>query len=288
MPPNESRLPPDVSVPESKPRVQAESLRRAARIFRYLGPYKIRFTGAMLALLTSSSLGLAFPYLTGQLLDTAVHRDGAALPTGWNSINGVAAVLLASLAVQAFLSFFSSWWFNQCGERALADLRRETFAKMIGLPMTFFGQRRVGELASRLTADLTVIQETLTTTIPQFLRQTTLLTGGVTLIALTSLRLSGVMISTFPVLILAAVLIGRRIRRLSRDAQDRLAEGSTVVEESLQGIANVKAFGNERFELSRYSTHLDAFLQVILRAARLRASLVSFIIFGVFGSIVLV
>lgn len=154
--------------------------------------------------------------------------------------------------------------------------------------MTFFSRHRVGELSSRLSADLTVIQETLTTSIPQFLRQSALLTGGIVLIAVTSLRLSAVMISTFPVLMLAAVLMGRRIRGFSRSAQDRLAEGATVVEESLHGIAGVKAFGNERFELNRYTRNLDAFLEVILRTARFRASLISFIIFGVFGSIVLV
>ncbi len=296
-----SRVPPDHSVPpesvsppspaaavEPRRRIEPESLRRAARIFRYLLPYRVRFLGAMLALLTSTSLGLSFPYLTGLLLDGAL-KPLSATATAWSgNINQVALVLLASLALQAFFSFFSSYWFNQCGERALVDLRRETFGRLIGLPMAFFGRRRVGELASRLTADLTVIQETLTSTIPQFLRQATLLSGGVVLIAFTSWRLSAVMISTFPVLILAAVLIGRRIRGYSREAQDRLAEGSTVVEECLQGIANVKAFGNERFELRRYATHLDSFLRVILRTARLRASLVSFIIFGVFGSVVLV
>jgi ATP-binding cassette subfamily B protein len=96
------------------------------------------------------------------------------------------------------------------------------------------------------------------------------------------------MVCTFPVLILVAILFGRRIRVHSREAQDRMADSVTVIEESLQGIANVKAFGNERFELGRYSNDLAAFLRVILRTARLRASMVSFIIFGILGSIVLV
>jgi ATP-binding cassette subfamily B protein len=241
----------------------------------------------MAALLTSTSLGLSFPYLTGQLLDSAVGSPGNPVSDP-GRLNRVALLLVSTLGVQAFFSFFSSWWFNHCGERALADLRRDTFGRLVGFPMTFFGRRRVGELASRLAGDLTVIQETLTGTVPQFLRQVTLLTGGVTLIVLTSWRLGAVMISTFPVLVLAAVLFGRRIRRLSRDAQDRLAEGGVVAEETLQGIANVKAFGNERFELERYGRHLQSFLDLILRTARLRASLVSFIIFGVFGSVVLV
>ena len=263
----------------------SESLRQASQIFRYLRPYQARFAGAWVALLCSSSLGLAFPYLTGRLLDASTGRVSGIGP---DSLNGIALLLLGSLAIQAFFSYFASYGFNRCGESALTDLRREVFGRILGLPMSFFAHRRVGELSSRLSADLTVIQGTLTGTIPQFLRQAVLLTGGIALIVMTSWRLGAVMISTFPVLLLAAILMGRRIRGLSRSAQDHLAEGGTVVEESLHGIVNVKAFGNERFELGRYSGHLGDFLAVILRTARLRASLVSFIIFGVFGSIVLV
>ncbi|MFO1461856.1 MAG: ABC transporter transmembrane domain-containing protein [Verrucomicrobiota bacterium] len=273
----------------SPSRPRTESLRQASRIFRYLRPYRVRFASAWVALLIASSLGLAFPYLTGSLLDASTGRF-VPLPFGGVtlSLNQIALLLVGTLGVQAFFSFFSSYGFNRCGESALADLRRETFGRILGLPMSFFAHRRVGELSSRLSADLTVIQETFTFTIPQFLRQAVLLTGGIGLIVATSWRLGGVMISTFPVLLLAAILMGRRIRGLSRSAQDHLGEGGTVVEESLHGIVNVKAFGNERFELSRYAAHLSSYLGVVLRTARLRASLVSFIIFGVFGSIVLV
>jgi len=263
-----------------------ESFRQAVRIFRYLLPYRWRFLTSVASLFVSASLGLAFPYLTGQLLDASRIHPGTG--GGQGAINHIALTLLGTLAVQAAFSFISSYGFNRCGESALVDLRRETFGHLLGQPMTFFAQRRVGELSSRLGTDLAVIQDTLTSTIPQFLRQSALMVGGITLIAVTSLRLSAVMISTFPVLLLAAVLMGRRIRGLSRSGQDRLAEGATVVEESLHGIAGVKAFGNEHFELERYSRSLNAFLQIILRTARMRASLISFIIFGVFGSIVLV
>lgn len=264
---------------------------RAARIFRYLWPYRVRLAVSVLALLGSTSLGLCFPYLTGLLLDGSLVKAGTAVEAGakWTSnINTVGLVLLCSLAVQATFSYFSTSGFYRCGESAVVDLRRETFGRLIGQSMTFFSRRRVGELSSRLTTDLTLIQETMTMTIAQFLRQTLLMTGGIVLVAFTSLRLTGLMVSTFPVLILVAILYGRRIRGYSREAQDRLAEGGTVIEESLQGIANVKAFGNEKFELQRYGGHLNDFLKVIIKTARLRASMISFIIFGIFGSIVLV
>ena len=287
--PDETSQPLDPTAPAEKVKIRAESLREAARIFRYLAPYRVRLTGAICALLFSTSLGLSFPYLTGLLLDGSMaHPAPGELVTWKHNINAIALVLLGTLACQAFFSFFATYWFYRCGESALVDLRRETFGKLIGQSMTFFSHRRVGELSSRLTTDLTLIQDTFTMTIQQVLRQTLLMGGGIVLVAFTSIRLTGLMISTFPVLILVAILFGRRIRRHAREAQDRLADGSTVIEESLQGIANVKAYGNENFELGRYSNYLGQFLQVIIRTARLRASMVSFIIFGIFGSIVLV
>jgi ATP-binding cassette subfamily B protein len=284
---------PAIPNPDNPPedvRLRPESLIQASKIFRYLAPYRIRFIGAIAALIVSTAVGLSFPYLTGLLLDSSMAGAfGSAPEPAWHTdINSIALVLIASLALQAFFSYFSTVWFYSCGESALVDLRRDTFARLVGMSMTFFSERRVGELSSRMTSDLTLIQETLTMTVAQFLRQSILMTGGVILVAFTSWRLTVLMLLTFPVLVLVAILYGKFIRRFARDAQDKMADGVTVIEESLQGIANVKAFGNERFEVERYSTALDAFLQVILKTARLRASMISFIIFGIFGSIVLV
>ena len=132
--------------------------------------------------------------------------------------------------------------------------------------MTFHVRRRVGELSSRLAADVAQIEDTVVSALPQFLRQSAMLVGSIALIAFTSLRLTAVMLSVFPVLIGIAVVFGRLIRRNSKDAQDRLADGNVVVEETLQGIATVKAFANEDYEKDRYRRALDHFLDRVLRA----------------------
>jgi ABC-type multidrug transport system fused ATPase/permease subunit len=146
----------------------------------------------------------------------------------------------------------------------------------------------VGELNSRLSADLTQIEATLIMAIPQLVRQSLLLLGGITLIAITSGRLTLIMLGAVPPVVVLAVVFGRKMRRNSREAQDKLAETGTIVEETLQGIFNVKAFVNEAFEIARYGRSMDAYLRVALHGARLRGAFIAFIIFGLYGSIVVV
>jgi ABC transporter fused permease/ATP-binding protein len=278
---------PDLDLPKAK--LTRESLREAAVLFSYLRPYRGLLTAACGALIVSSLLSLCFPFLAGSLMDAAMPgvstRGPAWLP---HQINLVALIMLGVLAIQASGSYFHSTTMTYVGQRALADLRRDTYARLICLPMTFFGQRRVGELNSRLSADLTQIESTLIMVVPQFLRQSLILLGGIILIASTSARLTLIMLSAVPPVIVLAVVFGRTLRANSRDAQDKLAETGTIVEETLQGIFNVKAFVNESFEVARYGRSMDAYLRVALRGARLRGAFIAFIIFALFGCIVVV
>jgi ATP-binding cassette subfamily B protein len=252
--------------------------------------------------MVSMSFGLAFPFLVRLLLDAAMPQAmkgqgsalDAAIPSamaglgGWAPTIGTVAIILAvTLVVQAILMFFTSYWFYQVGEASVVELRKDLYGRLISLPMKFFGEHRVGELASRLSSDLAMIQDTLSHTVPQCIRGGLMLVGGVVFIAITSLKMMLVMISTFPVIVLLAVLFGRSIRQLSRQAQDRLAESASIVEETLQGIANVKAFGNELYEGRRYGTNLASYLRTTLRAGMSRSGLISFIIVGLFGSVIL-
>lgn len=243
----------------------------------------------MAALMVSMSFGLMFPLLVGRLMDVAIPTAAAPSLASWHpTVNMVALLLFGTLAIQSVLTFFYAYTFNFVGENAVVRVRQRLYGTLLALPMKFFGEHRVGELTSRLSNDLALLVDTLTSTVPQALRQSMMLIGGVAAIMVISPRLSLVMISTFPVLMLVAVFLGRKVRKLSREAQDRLAESATIVEETLQGIANVKAFTNESYEQQRYGAGLEAYLATILRGVRRRAGLVAFIILGIFGSITLV
>jgi len=274
-------------------RLTGASLREAATLLKYLLPYRGKFAAAQACLLLSTLSGLAFPYFTGRLIDSA-QRVLVGVPSVTRgpatslSASSIALLLLLVLAVQATCSFFQTYWLAEVGERSLANLRQDTYAHLIRLPMTFFNQRRVGELASRLASDLSMIQGMLTGLVPQFFGQLIVLVGGVVLIALTSGRLTVVMLISLPVVIGMAAVFGRATRAVSRETQDKLAETNVVVEETLQGIASVKAFANEGFEAARYRVGIQALIGVVLRGARYQGAFGAFITFALFGSIVLV
>ncbi len=266
-----------------------ESLRELLHLFRFLRPYRVQFGGAMLASMVSMSFGALFPWLVGLLIDTALPSLPLAqhLPRRW-SVDTLALMMVGTLLAQAALTYVASFSFNSAGERAVIDLRTRLFSRIVALPMRFFGERRVGELASRLSSDLAQIHDMFAFAVPQAIRMTMLFATGAVAIVVTSPRLALVMICSLPPVVLATIWFGRKVRRFSRDAQDRLAETATVVEETLQNIASVKAYTSEGYEARRYASALERFLAVVLPAARLRAVLVAFFIVGCFGSITLV
>lgn len=233
----------------------------------------------------------------GQLIDTSLGQlpsDGGGMSgasrgprVSWD-LNGLAWVLVGVLILQSIFSFARVYLFVRVGESTLADLRRDTYAHLLRLPMEFFGSRRVGELNSRLSADLSLIQDTLTTTMAELLRQAVVLVGGLALLASTSVRLMGFMLAILPVLVLLAVVFGRWIRKVARAAQDELADAQTIVEETLQAIGSVKAYANEDYETQRFTGKMRSVVKLALRGALFRAAFTSFVILGLFGSIVAV
>jgi ATP-binding cassette subfamily B protein len=261
------------------------TVREAAGLLRYLWPYRLKFALAMALLFGGSLLGLGFPLLAGELVKAArAQFDGVA----GLSLDTVALWLVGILIAQAVLSFLRAVLAVEVGERSLADLRRDTYARLIRLPMSFHHSRRVGELTSRLAADLSLIHHMLIDGFPHFLRQLILMVGGVALLLLTSVQLTLAMLITFPVVIVIAVVFGGMLRRVSKAAQDRLAESNVVVEETLQNITTVKAFTNEPFEQHRYGSALDAYVQMAVRGGIYAGAFFAFILVAIFGSIVFV
>jgi ATP-binding cassette, subfamily B, bacterial len=266
-----------VKVPVTK-----EGLRNTLKIFKYLTPYKTRFLFGLFLLIVSGGITLVFPRVTGGLVDAAT---GAATSYDRNTI---ALGLVGILVLQGLFSFLRIIVFAQVSERVLRDIRSDVYERMISLPMAFFEKRRVGELTSRITADVGQLQDVLAYSLAEFIRQITTLVVGISIILITSTRLTLVMLSSFPLMILGAVLFGRFIRKLSREVTDELAAANTVAEETLQGIQTVKSFSNERYEAHRYGKRLSKVMELALQTAKYRGLFVSFVIFSIFGGIVLV
>lgn len=274
-----------------KAKINKQSIQHVLQLLGYLKPYRTKFFLGFVCLILSSASSFLFPLLMGRLVGTSTAPENPMVskelldifPT---SLNTVALTLLAVLFVQAILSFFRINWFVEVAEKGLADIRRDTYFKLITLPMNFFSQRRVGELNSRLSADLSQIQDAITTTLAEMIRQIILLVGGITLLILVSGKLTLLLLAVLPVLVVIAVVFGRFIRKLSRQTQDKLAESNTVVEETLQGISNVKAFVNETYEVGRYNKSIREVVKLAIRGAKFRGVFASFIIFCLFGTIV--
>ncbi|QQL51181.1 ABC transporter ATP-binding protein [Mucilaginibacter ginkgonis] len=267
-----------------KAKINRESLKNIGKLISYIKPYRGRFIAALLFLFVSSIVGLAFPSFLGALIDAAQGKTHSKYLSGGLTVIGLTA--FSVLFVQAFVSYFRVVWFVQVAEKALADIRRDTYFKLITLPMNFFSNRRVGELNSRISADLSQIQDAITTTLAEMIRQLILMVGGVTLLAIVSIKLTLSLLALLPFLIAFAVVFGRFIRKISRQAQDKLADSNTIVEETLQGIANVKAFVNEAYEAKRYNGNLREVVNIAVKGARFRGIFASFIVFCLFGTII--
>jgi ABC-type multidrug transport system fused ATPase/permease subunit len=269
---------------EEKRPLNSKSFQQLLGIFKFTLPYKGWFIVGFLCLILSSATILAFPYLAGKLLDIA---SGKIVPY-FNSINQIAIALVVILFIQGIFSFTRVYTFSIVSERSLADLRKTVYQKIIWLPLSFFDNRRVGELMSRITADVATLTDMFSLTLAELLRQFLTLILGTVIIFFLAPKLTGFMLLTFPVLVVLALLFGKYIRKLSKKTQDKLAEANVVVEESLQSVSVVKAFTNEIFEINRYANTLKDVVSVAIRTAWFRGLFISFIIFALFGGIVAV
>ena len=213
-----------------KKKISLPGLRNLFKLYRYLKPYRVEYGIGLLFLLGSSIASLAFPKLLGELVDFGHKGDLV------HEINRIALLLVGVIVAQSVFSYFRVVLFTQVAEKTLADLRQSTFNHLIRLPMKFFQHRRVGELNSRISSDITLLQDALTTTLAEFIRQLIIIVGGITLLMFTSYKLTLFMLAILPLVMVLVVVFGRYIRKLSKLAQSQVADSNTVVEEALQGF----------------------------------------------------
>jgi ABC-type multidrug transport system fused ATPase/permease subunit len=264
-----------------KAKLTSNSLQKSLRIFKYGKGHKWKFYIGLVFLLLTSATALAFPKLMGMLVDCVTNKD-------LGRANEIALMLMGVLVLQAIFSFFRISLFVNFTENSLSNIRFALYENLVKLPMTFFSQKRVGELNSRISADISQLQDTFTTTIAEFLRQLILIIGGFIILGNISPQLTLMMLGVVPLVAIAAVVFGRFIRKYGKKTQDKVAESQVIVEETLQGITNVKAFANEWYEIQRYKSKIKEIVQIAIKGGMYRGYFASFIILCLFGCVVAV
>jgi len=265
-----------------KKKITLEGLKNALKLYSYIKPFRGEYALGIFFLLGSSIASLAFPKLLGELVDSG----NAGSLSG--DINKIGLLLVITLLIQSVFSYFRVILFVNVTEKTLASLRQNTYNHLIKLPLKFFEKHRVGELNSRISSDISLLQETLTTTLAEFIRQIIIIAGGITLLAITSWKLTLFMLAILPGMMLLAVLFGKFIRKYSKQVQAEVAKSNTIVEETLQGIQIVKTYTNESLETGRYKKRTSEIAAIGMKGGKYRGAFSAFMIFGLFGAMVAV
>lgn len=266
-----------------KAKINKETLKKVSQLLFYLKPHRVKLGFGLVFLLIATASTLVIPKLLGGMIDAATQslQDGEL-----HDVDRIALLLGGLLMVGAIFSFFRVYWFAEVSEKALASIRKDLYNRLVRLPMLFFTRMRVGELHSRISADLSMIQNAITTTFAQFLRQLIILAGGIAFLVTISGKLSLLILGLCPLLVVIAIIFGRFIRKSARKAQDKLAETNVIVEETMQGISSVKAFTNELYETRRYAQRIGEVVTIALKNAKYRGGFVVFATMGLFGAII--
>jgi subfamily B ATP-binding cassette protein MsbA len=267
---------------ERSRRPSFRSPKQLGRLLPRLRPYRGRLAIAAVCLLVAAAVGLIFPQIVRRLLDAAFQRHDRAL------LDRIALGLLGLFALQGVMNFVQVFLLTSTTERVVAGLRQDVFAHLVRLSPGFFTERRTGELTSRLSSDLTIIQSLFSTWISEMSRQVLFLIGGIVLLTLTHPRLTTTTLAVVPVVVGAAFLFGRRLRRASTGVQDRIAEAMAGADEAFAQIRTVQSFRREDSEVRRYGAHLADVVTAAVARAKLRALFFGVVGFVAFGGVVAV
>ena len=263
---------------------QRSSLQTLKGLLPFLTPYKMQFVLAGIALLVAASATLAIPYAFRQMIDLgfgAGDRSIKHVDLTFIALFGVACVLGIATAARFYMV---SW----LGERVTADIRNAVYSHVVTQSPEFFETTQTGEVLSRLTTDTTLIQTVVGTSISMALRNFLLFLGGLVMLFITSPKLSSIIIVMLAVVVLPIILFGRRVRTLSRDSQDRIADASAIAGEILNAMPTVQAFTHENIEAKRFSGTVEGAFKTAMRRIRARSLLTVMAILLIFGAIVFV
>jgi ATP-binding cassette subfamily B protein len=266
----------DLTIPD---RPKARSLRPLRALWPYLRPYRGTILLAMLALLTASAAMLALPVALRYLIDEGMSTGSS------ETVNRYFVAFLAAagaFGVFAALRFYLVTWL---GERVVADLRSDVYSRVIRMDPTFFEVTRTGEILSRLTADTTLVQSIAGVNLSITLRSTITIIGSLVMLAITSLKLTGLILVLIPLILGPLVTLGRRVRRLSRTSQDRIADTSGLAGESLNAIQTVQAFTLEDVHTRRFGQAVEDSFRAAVRRTRVRAMLTAAVTALAFGGV---
>jgi subfamily B ATP-binding cassette protein MsbA len=269
---------------EETPRIERADLDQLRRLFALVRPYRWYLAIATVGVVIASSLGLVFPRVMGNLVDTAL--DSATAST--SSLDRIALLLVVIFFLQAGFNFVRTYFLSAMGEAVVADLRIATYDHLMTLPVKFFDSRKTGEITSRLTSDVSVVQSTVSNSLAAAMAQAITLIGGVILLFVMSVRLSITVLAFLPIIIIAAAIFGRRLRKVSTEFQDKVAEANAGAEESIAAVRVVKWFSAEDVERARYGDAVRGSYRTALRRARLRAIFSSSVTFVAFSTLAFV
>lgn len=270
-------------------RVEGERLRferaqldQFRRLFSFIRPYRRWLLLATVGVSVSAALGLVFPQVMGTLVDTALEASGTA------RLDNIALLLLGVFAVQALFNYLRIYALAIVGEGVVADLRSSVFTRVVHLPVPFFDGRKTGEITSRLTSDVAVVQSTVSGAVAQALFQGITLVGGVVLLLLLSPLLSLAVLTFLPIVIIGGAFFGRRLRVISTQFQDQVATANAYADESIASIRVVKWFTAEGEAGRQYDRDIRSSYAIAIRRARWRAVFVPFVTFVAFGTLSMV
>lgn len=283
-----------------KKKVSKASMKRSMAVFRYIKPYSLAFGAGIILLSVSGLLVITITALLGLLMTpgnmstvpggemTAKFIHLFSSTVDFSSTKGVLTALVVLLLVQGFFSFIRVYLFAYVTENAMLELRSDAFKKMISQSMDFYHNSKVGDLVTRISSDVSTVQETLTITLAEFIRQTVIIVFGLGCLVLFSWELTLVMLCSLPVIMIIMVIFGKFIRKLGKETQDKVAESGNIVNESLMGIVNVKSYANEWVEWTKFRSSAEKIKAYGMKGAIWRGMFGTFIIIFLFGALGLV